>query len=221
MLQLLGLVNSDPRIENTDLSISEQYLERAVQANPSDGYGHELLAAVKLRRVANIGIDLPARSIAEKGLEQARDAVSFRDTSGNAHLLRAQLQAVLLELERNESTRGELLGELKRDINQADRFLPRPFGNPDVDLSWVRILAAMRNVPNSSQAAGQHGSQSKTDILAIVDRLIADCNLLEARWVADQRVFQVQSLHQRAARLREEIEHATDENWQAIHIPFL
>ena len=55
----------------------------------------------------------------------------------------------------------------------------------------------------------------------MVDQLIADCNLIEARWVADQRVFQIQGLHQRASRLRKEIEQATDENWEAIHIPFL
>ncbi len=221
VLQLLGLVHSDPRLESTDLSISEQYLERAVQANPSDGNGHELLAAMKLRRVANIGIDLPARSIVEEGLKKARKAVSFRDTSGNAHLLRAKLQAVLVELEQNETARGELRKELEQYIDQADRFLPRPFGRPDVDLSWVRILAAMRNVANRSQTAAQPGSHSKSEILAMIDQLIADCNLIEARWVADQRIFQVQALHQRASRLRKEIEQATDENWQTIHIPFL
>lgn len=54
-----------------------------------------------------------------------------------------------------------------------------------------------------------------------LDALIADCGRLEARWVAHQRVFQVQDLNRRARRLTEAVERATLEDWREIQIPFL
>ena len=231
VLQLLGLVYSEPRREGTDLSIAEQYFSRAISANPSDYYGHELLAGLLLRRVANIGIDLPTRPTIEKGLDEARNAVLLRDASGDAHLLRAQFQTILLELERNEARRQELRAALLQYIDQADRFLPRPFGRPDVDLTWVRIAAATRSLGDEAEAAppSQNGgedqrkrfSQSKLQLEKLIAQLIADCELLEARWVAHQRVFHVKNLHQRALRLREEIDKATLENWRAIQLPLV
>jgi hypothetical protein len=53
-----------------------------------------------------------------------------------------------------------------------------------------------------------------------LNELINDCKLLEDRWVAEQRVFQVKSLHQRAERLRQEVADASLETWREIPIPF-
>jgi hypothetical protein len=61
----------------------------------------------------------------------------------------------------------------------------------------------------------------KDELAAKVDELIADCDRLEERWVASQRVFQIKSLGQRARRLSEEIPKATLENWREIQIAFL
>jgi hypothetical protein len=216
VLQLLGLVYSEPRREGEDLNIAEQYFARAIRANPSDYYGHELLASVLLRRVTNLGVDESTRSLIEKGLDEARAAASLRETSGRANLLRAEFQTRLLELERNEEKRMELRAALQQYIDQADRFLPRPFGRHDVDLAWVQIVAATRAFGEKADRFGR----SKEALLKLVDQLIADCELLEARWVAYQRVFEVERLHQRALRLRAEIANSTPENWRGIRVPF-
>jgi uncharacterized membrane protein len=234
VLQLLGQVYSEPRRNDAFLSVAEQYFERAVLANPSDYYSHELLAGILLRRVANVGVDLASRSTIQRGLAEAQEAVVLRESSGNAHLLRAQAQTLLLEIERSASIRRELRAALDQSIDQADRFLPRPFGRPDVDLTWVRIATATRRLGENAEALqstqGSQGlqsqrqqrfRQSKEELARMVDELIADCNLLEQRWVAHQRVFQVQDLGRRAGRLATAIEQATLENWRDIQIPFL
>ncbi len=234
VLQLLGLVYSEPRREGMHPNIAEQYLERAIRANPSDYYGHELLAGILLRRVGNIGLDLGSRVTIEKGLAEAETAIHLREVSGGAHLLRAQFQTMLLEIERNEPKRRELRAGLDQYVDQADRFLPRPFNRPDVDLTWVRIAAATRRLGDDAegpQAQGiddvllqrklQRFRRSKEELTTKVDELIADCDRLEERWVASQRVFQIKSLGQRARRLREEIDRATLENWREIQIPLL
>jgi hypothetical protein len=235
VLQLLGLVYSEPRRGGMYLSIAEQYFERAIRANPSDYYGHELLAGLVLRRVANIGVDLASRATIEQGLAAAQAAVVRREISGTAHLLRAQFQTMLLEIERNDERRRELRAGLDQYIEQADRFLPRAFGRPDVDLTWVRIVAAARRLgedagaPASAANAGngleprrlQRFRQSRDALMAMVDELIADCDRLEERWVAFQRVYQIRGLGQRTRRFRAQIEKATLENWRDIQIPFL
>jgi tetratricopeptide (TPR) repeat protein len=228
VLQFLGLVYSEPRRRQTDLSIAEQYFTRAIAANPSDYYGHELLAGVLLRRVANVGIDLSARATIEKGLEAARTAVLLRDASGDAHLMRAEFQTMLIELERNESRRQELRAGLQQYIDQADRFLPRPFNRPDVDLTWVRIAAATRILGEEAEGAhlSSNGRQrrfeeSKQELETQIDQLITNCELLRSRWVAHQRVFHVEDLHRRALRLRAEVDRASLENWRAIQLPFV
>jgi tetratricopeptide (TPR) repeat protein len=234
VLQLLGLVYSEPRREGMYPNIAEQYFERAIRANPSDYYGHELLAGILLRRVGNIGIDLGSRVTIEKGLAEADAAVRQREVSGGAHLLRAQFQTMLLEIERNEPKRRELRAALEQYIDQADRFLPRPFSRPDVDLQWVRIAAATRRLGEDAEAVQSQGKddglqqrkllrfrRSKEELAGMIDVLIADCNRLEERWVASQRVFQIKNLGQRARRLGDEIHKATLENWREIQIPFL
>jgi hypothetical protein len=232
VLQLLGLVYSEPRREGMYPNIAEQYFERAIRANPSDYYGHELLAGILLRRVGNVGIDLGSRVTIEKGLAEADTAVRQREVSGGAHLLRAQFQMMLLEIERNEPRRRELRAGLEQYIDQADRFLPRPFNRPDVDLTWVRVAAATRRLGEDAEALQAQGKddglqqrklqrfrRSKEELAAKVNELIADCNRLEERWVASQRVFQIKNLGQRARRLNEEIDRATLENWREIQIP--
>jgi tetratricopeptide (TPR) repeat protein len=234
VLQLLGLVYSEPRREGMYPNIAEQYLERAIRANPSDYYGHELLAGILLRRVGNIGLDLGSRVTIEKGLAEAEAAIHQRDVSGGAHLLRAQFQTMLLEIERSDPRRRELRAGLEQYIEQADRFLPRPFNRPDVDLTWVRVAAATRRLGEDAEAVQPQGKddalqqrklqrfkKSKEELTTTVDGLIADCHKLEDRWVASQRVFQIKSLGQRARRLREEIHNATLENWREIPISFL
>ena len=86
VLQLLGLVYSEPRRERMDLGVAEQYFERANIANPSDYYGHELLAGIILRRVANRTVDLASRATIEKGRAEAQKAIDQRETSGAPHI---------------------------------------------------------------------------------------------------------------------------------------
>jgi hypothetical protein len=234
VLQLLGLVYSEPRRDGRDLSIAEQYFERAIRANPSDYYGHELLAGILLRRVANRGVDLASRATIEKGLAEAQEATVQREISGTAHLLRAEFLTMLLEIERDASKRRELRAGLQQHMDQAERFLPQAFGRPDPDLTWVRVVAATRRLGEEAQEVVspqtrpadleqkklQRFRRSKQELGKSVDELINDCDRLEQRWVAHQRVFHINGLGKRARRLRDEIEKATFENWREIQIPF-
>lgn len=216
VLQLLGLVYSEPR-RAKDLSIAEQYFERAIRANPFDHYGHELLADILLRRVAARGVDLASRGTIEKGIAEAQEAINQRETSGNAHLLRAELLTMLLEIERDPTKRRELRAALSQNIDQAARFLPQAFGRPDPDLTWVRVVAATRQLGEQEP----HGFASKrNDLEKMLDGLLRDCAKLEDRWVAQQRVFHIRNLDERAKRLRDEIRNATLQNWRDIEIRF-
>jgi hypothetical protein len=217
VLQLLGQVYSEPRQPGEQLTIAEQYFERATQSNPSDYSGHELLAGVLLRRLANVGVDLANRSMIDKGLGEAQRAVTLRELSGVAHRLRAQFQTLLLEIERDPGRRRELRATLEQYLQQADRFLPRPFGRPDVDLSWLRVVDATRRLGDDPAAF----AQSRQRVLTMIDELIADCTRLEERWVAEQRVFHVQGLHRRARALADDVRRATENNWREIPIPLL
>jgi hypothetical protein len=209
VLQLLGLVHSEPRYEGAYLSIAEQYFERAIQANPSDYHGHELLAEVLLHRTVNRGVDLANRLALEQGLAAVQAAIKHRETSGTAHLRRAEFRTMLLEIERDVEKRRELNVGLAQDLSQAERFLPRAFDRPDPDLSWVRLVAAVRQ-PQTSR--GQ--------LLDETDKLIADCVRLEERWVAQQRLFHVQALKARVTLLRQAIDEAPRQQLHAIPIPF-
>ncbi len=234
VLQLLGLVYSEPRREEKYLSIAEQYFERAIRANPFDYYGHELLAGILLHRVANRGLDLASRTMIEKGLAEAQKAIVQREISGTAHLLRAEFQLMLLEIERDGTKRRELRAEFEQYMNQAERFLPKAFERPDPDLTWVRIIAATRHLGEEAEAImspqtkadgteqkkQQRFRKSKEELGKTLDELISDCNNLEERWVAHQRVFQIKSLGERARRLSEEIKKANLDNWREIQISF-
>src|SRR5262249_2089483 len=234
VLQLLGLVYSEPRRDGANLNIAEQYFERAIGANPSDAYGHELLADLLLRRAAAIGVDVGTRGTIEKGMDEAQAAIRLREVSGPAHLLRAQFQIMLLEIERNETRRRELRVSLQQYMDQADRFLPRAFKRPDVDLSWLRVIAATRRLVGEAEAPPQmplNGNpeqrklqlfdRSRAELRQSLLQLGADCEQLEKRWVDHQRVFHVRQLEERAKRLNEEIDRATVDTWREIQVPFL
>lgn len=216
VLQMLGLVYSEPRRQNLSLNIAEQYFERAIRANPSDYYGHEQLSGLLLRRVASIGVDLASRDIIKRGLFEADRAIQLREISGPSQLLRAQFQTMLLEIERNETQRREARLLLDQYIDQAERFLPRVFGRPDVDLTWVRVVAATRRLGDEPATF----NQSKLQLEALVKNLIEQCELLEKRWVAEQRLFEVRNLHERARRLQTAVTNASLENWRDIPILF-
>jgi tetratricopeptide (TPR) repeat protein len=234
VLQLLGLVYSEPRREGKYLSIAEQYFERAIRANPSDYLGHELLAGILLRRVTKMGVDLANLATIEKGLAEVQEAIMHHEISGTAHLLRAEFQTMLLEIERDETKRRELRVGLEQYINQAERFLPQAFQRPDPNLTWVSIVAATRRLGEEAealklpQAMGddlekkklQFFMRYKEKLIKKIDELIKDCNTVEERWVAHQRVFQVTRLRKRAGSLRSEIEKATLANWREIQVPF-
>jgi hypothetical protein len=235
VLQYLGLVNAEPRGNVRDLSIAEQYIERAILAKQSDYFSHALLARILLRRVANSGLDLMSRDTLERGLAEIRVAIEHREYSGSSQLLRAQYLTMLLEIERDETKRRELRVELDQSIRQANRFLPIVFDKPNVDLSWIKIVEETRQLgldaekltPVEKQAGNviqQKISQfenSKQAVIAEIDELISVCNELDERWVARQRVFLIGKLEQRAAALKSEIEKSTLENWRDIKINIL
>jgi hypothetical protein len=234
VLQLLGLVYSEPRYGEKDLNIAEQYFQRAIDANPSDYFSHELLAELIKRRVADRGVDLASRDTIKAGFNQAQQVIERREVSGRAHLLCAEFQTMLLEIEREPGKREQLQADLDRYMNQAERFLPRAFGRPNPDLTWVRIVAAVRGLGAAAEAIPSAGtpesevalkqqqrfSESKSALIALIDQLIEDCRTVEQRWVAQQRVFLVNQLRSRAERLRGELEHVTLANWRTIQIPF-
>jgi hypothetical protein len=71
-----------------------------------------------------------------------------------------------------------------------------------------------------SSASVQRFRRAKEELARQVDELIRDCDRLEERWVAHQRVFHVKRLGERARRLRDQIEQATLDNWGEIQISF-
>ncbi|MBU4263924.1 MAG: hypothetical protein KKC76_18870 [Proteobacteria bacterium] len=229
-LQLLGLVYSEPRRKGdfTDLSIAEQYFERAILANPSDYYGHELLADVLYRRAANGGVDMMDRAMIDRGLAEAKRATVLREFSGTAYLLQAEFQTMLLSIERDSTRRQELRKGLKQYLDQAKRFLPRTYeANPD--LMWVSIVADTLQLGEdtlsaTSASAGTDSKDffkgSKQEVIKKIDELTEFCIDFEQKWVAHQRVFEVQRLGERAKLLRSEIEKATLADWYEIPIPF-
>lgn len=235
VLQFLGLVYSEPRRKDGNLSIAEQYFERAILANPSDYYGHALLAGILLRRVANMGLGMASRATIERGLAEVEAAVLRREISANTQLLRAHFLIMLLEIERDKIKRRDLRVNLEQSINQAARFLPHAFGRPDVDLTWVRIVADTRRLGKEPEAITPPQNRtvdlkqqkqsrflkSKQKLMKLTDELIKDCSTLEKRWVAHQRIVHIKKLGQRVRKLREEIENATLENWREIQVEFL
>lgn len=236
VLQLLGLVFSEPRRKDnlSELSIAEQYFERSIHANKSDYYGHELLAGILFRRVANKGVDLADRAMMEKGLAEAQEAIVQREISGSSYLLRAEFETMLLKIERDATRRQELRAKLKQDMDQAERFLPHVFGHTDPDLMWVRIVADTLQLGEQVEAATSPQAkaddikqkklkrfmESKEELRNKVVGLIKYCKELEERWIAHQRVVHVQNVRKRAEHLRDEIEKATPANWCEIQIPF-
>ncbi len=234
VLQLLGLVNAEPRYQGRDLNIAEQYFERAIEVNPSDYFGHELLAGLLKRRIADRGVDLASWEAIKAGLAQAQKAIDQRERSGTAHLLRAEFQAMLVEIERDPAKLQQLQADLQRYIDRAERFLPQAFGRPNPDLNWVRVVAATRQLGEAAEAttsvAAPGGdldlekqrrfTESKEALQAMIDELVEDCRQIEQRWVAQQRVFLVRQLRARAERLRSELENTTLANWRRIQIPF-
>ena len=218
VLQLLGLVYSEPRRDPSGRSVAEQYFERAIQANPADYVGHEQLASLLFRRAVDSGVDVSGREIFERGLAQAETAVRLREVSGTAHLLRGQFQTLLLEIERDEARQKELRAGLDRSIDQAARFLPHVFRREDVDLMWLRLVTATRRLGTSGGAASF--DSGKSSALQLADDLLAQCRLLESRWVNSQRVFHVGKVKESAVRLKDQIAAATSGNWRDIRIAF-
>jgi hypothetical protein len=235
VLQFLGLVYAEPRRDPRYLSIAEQYIERAIMVNPADYYSHALLARILLRRVANSGLNIESHEMLEQGLDQAQTAIARREFSGMSHLLRAQFLTLLLEIERDEARRRELRLGLDQSIDQAARFLPHVFGRPDVDLSWIQIIAATRQMGEAAEAMQsaqvqpdvlaqqkqQQFEKAKQELIQKIDELVDHCDTLEERWVARQRVFGIEKLEQRAKSLRSEIENSSLENWREIKIQIL
>ena len=201
------------------MSLAEQYFGRAVRANPFDPYGHELLANLLFRRVASRGLDLGSRPTIEHGLDEAKKAVTLRESSGTAHLLWAQFLRMLLEIERDSNNRRELSAALRQQLDQAERFLPEAFKMPDLDLTWMKLVSAIRQW-NDDPDKVRHFNKSKQDSEKMVSELITDCQRLEGRWVASQRVFHIRSLDERARNVQKQIENATPATWQDIDIRF-
>ena len=133
-----------------------------------------------------------------------------------------------LSLERDATKRQEVRSDLKHSLEQAKKFLPQTYeANPD--LMWVNIVAATlqlgENVPSSvgtSASLDEAGrfAASKQQVIQNIDKLTAYCIDFTKKWVAHQRVYEVQQLSNRAELLKKEIDKATYTDWLEIQIPF-
>ncbi|MHC4167857.1 MAG: hypothetical protein ACYSWQ_12935 [Planctomycetota bacterium] len=234
VLQFLGLVYSEPRRKDGDLNIAEHYFDRAISAKRSDYYGHALLADLLLRRISETGLELSSRELLERGLKEVNDALSYKEVSGTVRLLRAKLLLLQLEIERDETRRQGLWKELDLAVNQAERFVPEEFNQPNVDLRWVQIVAAARRLGEEAKAAESSQDQatdaerqqrlesSRDSVMNDLDKLLKSCETLQNRWVAHQRIFQVNRLEERASRLQKDLtEQTTLAKWREIPIQIL
>jgi tetratricopeptide (TPR) repeat protein len=233
VLQLLGQAYSDPRDRGMDLSVAEQYFERAIRANPSDARGHELLATILLRRVARRGIEWGAQDAIKKGLAEAERAIGLSHVSYTAHLRHAEFQAMLVVLETNAVSRRELLRQLEQYAKQAKRFSPPVFHQPDPDLAWVDVVAEARRLgeeAEGSKGSREHRQQRLDQARAALKRrlehekfgLIKNCKWWEEHWVPHERVVEIAGVRSRATALLEELgkPDITLENWAQLPIPF-
>ena len=133
-----------------------------------------------------------------------------------------------LSLERDAIKRQELRSALKQSLEQAKKFLPRTYeANPD--LMWVNIVAATLQLGDESAAPAQRSpttdnegrfTKSKQQVMNDIDELITYCTDFTQKWVAHQRIYEVQQLSNRAKLLKKEIDKATDTDWREIQIPF-
>jgi hypothetical protein len=215
LLQLLGLAYSEPRDKFADLSLAEHYLERARRAKPTDYTGQELRAAILLRRIVNRGVDLTSREALQEGAKWVDSVIEKQETRGAAHLLRAQFQTLLLEIETDAKRRQELRATLQQSLAQTARFLPQALRMEDPDLTWLRVVDETRRL-----GEGQPFDQSKKELQDRLGGLIEHCKLLEKRWVNQRRVFEIQRIEDSARQLQPYIQTATTKNWREIPIVF-
>jgi hypothetical protein len=216
LLQLLGLAYSEPRDKSADLSLAEHYLERARRAKPTDYTGQELRAAILLRRIVNRGVDLTSRDALRKSAKWIDAVIEKQESSGAAHLLRAQFQTLLLEIETDAQRRQELRTTLQQSLAQTGRFLPQALRLEDPSLTWLRIIDATRRLGESEERF----EQSKAVLQALLRALIENCTLLEQRWVNQRRVFEIQRIKDSAQRLQPHVQKAALGNWREIPIVF-
>jgi hypothetical protein len=236
VLQFLGLVYSEPRRKGqlSDLSIAEQYFERAISANQSDYYGHELLANILLRRVANRVLDLTVLPLINKGIESAMKATVQREMSGNSYLLQANFYTMLLTIEKDIKKRQELRKNIKQYMDQSLRFLPQAFGKKDPMLSWLSIifdilqlLSEKTEIIKTTQSKLDGDKQKtldlveqKENVISKLNDLINYCKKLEERWIAHQRVFHIRNLKKKAEKLLFEIKDKNIMQWHEVKISF-
>lgn len=222
ILQLLGMVYSESRHDKIytdslhsskgkDLSIAEQFIDRSIRANPEDYFGHELLSNILYRRIANQGIDMANKDLINNGVNEAIKAIAKREISGQSHLLKAKYQLMLVQIEKDNKHRDELISELDKYISQADRFLPKVYENSDPDIIWLQIASRLFSFIqqiNKNKKQAENDKYIKNEINEIVDdvdKLIKLCDIYKHRWVAQQRVFYTESLKYHATALKNDL----------------
>ncbi len=227
VLQFLALVFAEPRRGGKELGIAEQYAQRAIRANPSDAFGHELLADILYHRIANQGVDITNKELIKQGLREAQQAIVIKETSGSAHLLKARFQSMLIEIERNPDERRRVLVDFNQNLNHAKRFLPMVYQKPDPDLLWLKIVAKIFRLKGLSETADSapeamaEFNHLKTGLRRDLDNFVDHCELLRQRWVARQRVFQTNRMKIHAEAVMREVTAANVNSFNDIKIPFL
>jgi hypothetical protein len=124
----------------------------------------------------------------------------------------------------------------KQSLDQAARFLPGALGAEDPDLTWIKVVEATRRLGEAAEAlpssdvkadslAGEKEKRfeaSRAELTKQVQKLVDTCTMLEARWVAEQRVFQIKQVRTRAERLLKEIGKSTLtlQNWHEVEVTF-
>jgi hypothetical protein len=233
VLQYLGLAYSEPRDPRSDLSVAEQYFDRANAANPSDYAGHELMSSILFRRVTLRGIDWGAKETIAEGLAEAQKAIRLRETSFIAHLRRAQFQAMRLVLERSAEERRKLWAELEQYCGQAERFMPRAFEHAAPELAWVKVASAIQRSHEESEGmvsakgaspdagAAQRLAESAQEVDSALKGVLKQAKWYEDRWVPNQRRFEVQAVAARAMALEKDVSrHPSPAEWLRIPVVF-
>jgi hypothetical protein len=226
--QYLGMVFAEPRYRALDrdkagqhLQRSLVYLERAVSLNPTDYYGHELLAQARLRVAIERALVPDTMEIILAGIKSAEASGAKRTWGTAVPLLRAQLHQLKYELSTDEE-RAKMAGELERYVVRSalSRQRLHEDGETDPETEWVRLLIDVRSFgPADANATDEVFVGARDAFDARLKALIDRCNgLAEKTWSSEVRQ-RLHHIRKRAGELEESVNESSKRNWRSIPLP--